>query len=136
MNTELNYKIVLFDGECNLCDRSINFIIAKDKKDAFRFATIQSDAGRSLLEQYQLDLNTSDSVLLIDKNRLFEKSTALLKIIRSLSGAYPLLYILIFLPKCFRDLFYDLVAKNRYKWFGKKDSCVIPRTDIEYKFLN
>lgn len=136
MISDVNHKIVLFDGLCNLCDRSVNFIILKDKKDRFRFAAIQSAIGQSLVLQYRIDPRRSDSVILIDNNKVFERSSAMLYISKYLSGGYPLLYFFILFPKWIRDGLYLYIAKNRYRWFGKKVSCMTPSIDKRYKFLS
>ncbi len=132
-----NKKLVLFDGVCNLCDNAVQFIIKHDKKDRFRFASLQSDLGKRLLEERGLDPDTIDSVVLIDPGvAYYRKSSAALEIARELSGGYSLLKNFLALPEGFRDLIYDLVANNRYKWFGKKEECMIPTPDLKQKFLD
>tara|TARA_R110002072_G_scaffold301557_3_gene481545 strand:- start:3470 stop:3874 length:405 start_codon:yes stop_codon:yes gene_type:complete len=130
-----NKKTILFDGVCNLCNGSVVFIIKRDKKDVFRFAAIQSDEGRELIKKHKIDTSKVDSILLIDGERYFSKSTAALKIARHLSGGYPLLYGFMILPRFFRNWVYDIIARNRYKWFGKKESCMIPTPELKSKFL-
>ena len=130
-----NKKIILFDGVCNLCNGSVVFIIKRDKKDLFRFAAIQSDEGRELIKKHKIDTSKVDSILLIDGERYLSKSTAALKIARHLSGGYPLLYGFMILPRFFRNWVYDIIARNRYKWFGKKESCMIPTPELKAKFL-
>lgn len=130
-----NHKIILFDGVCNLCNRSVNFIISKDSKDIFRFATLQSDIGMSLMSQHGINTTKTDSVILIDTNEYHERSSAILQIVKNLSGGYALLYFFIIVPKCIRDWGYDYIAKNRYKWYGKKDSCMVPTPELVSKFL-
>ncbi len=134
MNAE-NKKIILFDGVCNLCNNSVVFIIKRDKKDVFRFAAIQSDAGEKLIKKHTIDTSKTDSIILIDNNSYSVKSSAALKIAKHLKGGYPLLYGFIILPAFFRNWVYDIIAKNRYKWFGKKDSCMIPTPELKSKFL-
>lgn len=131
----LNKKTILFDGVCNLCNGSVVFIIKRDKKDLFRFAAIQSDEGQELIKKHKIDTLKVDSILLIDGERYFSKSTAALKIARYLSGGYPLLYGFMILPRFFRNWVYDIIARNRYKWFGKKESCMIPTPELKSKFL-
>lgn len=131
----LNKKTILFDGVCNLCNGSVVFIIKRDKKDLFRFAAIQSDEGQELIKKHKIDTSKVDSILLIDGERYFSKSTAALKIARHLSGGYPLLYGFMILPRFFRNWVYDIIARNRYKWFGKKESCMIPTPELKSKFL-
>jgi predicted DCC family thiol-disulfide oxidoreductase YuxK len=134
MNAE-SKKIILFDGVCNLCNNSVVFIIKRDKKDVFRFAAIQSDEGEKLIKEHNIDTSKTDSIILIEENKYSVKSTAALKIAKYLKGGYPLLYGFIILPVFFRNWVYDIIAKNRYKWFGKKDSCMIPTPELKSKFL-
>lgn len=135
MILDSSHKIILFDGVCNLCNRSVNFIISKDSKDIFRFATLQSDIGMSLMSQHGINTTKTDSVILIDTNEYHERSSAILQIVKNLSGGYALLYFFIIVPKCIRDWGYDYIAKNRYKWYGKKDSCMVPTPELVSKFL-
>jgi|SRR5690606_24902891 len=130
-----NKKVILFDGVCNLCNGSVVFIIKRDKKDVFRFAAIQSEEGQKLVEKYQIDTTKVDSILLLDGDRYYVKSTAALKIARHLKGGYPLLYGFMILPAFIRNWIYDIIARNRYKWFGKKESCMIPTPELKSKFI-
>lgn len=127
--------IILFDGVCNLCNSSVQFVIRKDKKKQFRFASLQSDAGEKLLSVYHLNRNGYDSFVLIDKGNAYVRSTAALKVAQKLSGAWKLLYIFIIVPAFIRNAIYNLIAQNRYKWFGKKDSCMIPSPELHSRFL-
>ncbi|MAP53838.1 thiol-disulfide oxidoreductase DCC family protein [Altibacter sp.] len=135
MSHEVAHKIILFDGVCNLCNSSVVFIIKRDKKDVFRFAALQSNVGMVLVNEHGIDTSKTDSIILIDGNRSFEKSSAALRIARELSGAYPLLYGFIIVPKFIRNWVYDYIAKNRYRWYGKKESCMIPTPELKSKFL-
>lgn len=128
-------NIILFDGVCNLCNSSVQFIIKRDPKGHFKFASIQSETGRSLLKQYGVDKEI-DSFILIEHQRIYLKSSAALRVCRNLNGLWKLLTILRILPSPFRDFFYDIIAKNRYKWFGKKESCMIPTKEMKKRFLN
>ncbi len=128
-------KIILFDGVCNLCNNAVVFIIKRDKKDVFRFAAIQSDEGEKLIKKHNIDTSKTDSIILIENDTYSVKSTAALKIAKHLKGGYPLLYGFIILPAFFRNWVYDIIAKNRYKWFGKKDNCMIPTPELKEKFL-
>jgi len=134
-NSSEKKSIILFDGMCNFCNTSVNKIIKYDKKNVFKFAAIQSDAGKKLLIELSIDILKIDSILLIENNTLFTKSTAVLKIAKQLSGLYKLSYAFIIIPLFIRDTIYDFIAKNRYKWFGKKESCMIPSTEVREKFL-
>ena len=132
-----NKKIILFDGVCNLCNNAINLIIEHDKKDVFRFASLQSDLGQKLVLERGIDPDILDTIILIEPGIVYyEKSTAALKIAKDLSGGYSFLQYFLFLPKFIRDGVYNLVASNRYKWFGKKDSCMIPTPELKGKFLD
>jgi predicted DCC family thiol-disulfide oxidoreductase YuxK len=128
-------KTILFDGVCNLCNGSVVFIIKRDKKDVFRFAAIQSEEGQQLIQKHNIDTSKVDSILLLDGVTYYTKSTAALKIARHLKGGYPLLYGFMILPRFFRNWVYDIIARNRYKWFGKKESCMIPTPELKAKFL-
>lgn len=130
-----NKKIILFDGVCNLCNGAVTFVIKRDKKNIFKFATLQSEAGTELLSNFKIDRSKLDSIILIDGDRFYSKSSAALYIARHLSGAYPLLFGFMILPKFFRDWIYDFIAKNRYRWFGKRESCMIPTPELAEKFL-
>ncbi|MAQ40837.1 thiol-disulfide oxidoreductase DCC family protein [Mesonia oceanica] len=136
--TELpeNKKIILFDGVCNLCNNAVNIIIDHDKNDVFRYASLQSQLGQQLTLERGIDTSKIDSIILIDPgNAYYIKSTAALQIAKHLSGGYRLLSNFLFLPESFRNLVYDFIAKNRYKWFGKKDNCRIPTPELKNKFL-
>lgn len=135
MNTEKKHKIILFDGVCNLCNSSVTFAIKRDKNDIFRFAALQSEIGMQLISKFKIDTSQTDSIILIEGNKYYEKSSAALHIAKHLSGGWPLLYGFIILPKFIRNAVYDFIAKNRYKWFGKKESCMIPTPELQAKFL-
>ena len=129
-------KIVLFDGVCNLCNGAVNFIIERDKNDLFRFASLQSETGQKLVSERGLDPFELDSVILIEPGiAYYRKSAAALEIVKHLSGGYSYLRYFSFLPESLRDGLYDLVANNRYKWWGKEESCKIPTPELEAKFL-
>ncbi|HET6225082.1 MAG TPA: thiol-disulfide oxidoreductase DCC family protein [Bacteroidia bacterium] len=127
--------IVLFDGVCNFCDASVNFIIRHDKKDYFRFAPLQSEKGKQLLQQFNVDTNELNTFILLENNKIYTRSTASLKVTRRLSGAYFLLYAFMLVPPFIRDAVYNLIAKNRYKLFGKKDNCMVPTPEVKDKFI-
>jgi predicted DCC family thiol-disulfide oxidoreductase YuxK len=130
-----NHHIILFDGICNFCNFWVNFIINRDKNDTYQFAALQSDSGQKLLQALKLNANDFDSLVLIINDKHFTKSTAALMISKNLKSMVKLLYPLIFLPEPIRDFFYDLIAKNRYKLFGKRDVCRIPTESDKEKFL-
>ena len=135
MTKEIEHKIILFDGICNLCNSSVKTIIKHDKNDTFRFAALQSELGLALITEHAIDTSQADSIILIDGGKLFMKSTAALIIAKDLSGAYPILYGFMIVPRFIRNWLYDLIARNRYKWFGKKDSCMVPTPKLKKKFL-
>jgi len=128
-------NIILFDGVCNFCDSSVNFIIDKDSKNIFKFAALQSEKGQEILDYFKLPKDDFDSFVLIEDNKIYKKSSAALKIANKLGGIWKILYPLIIIPKPIRDFFYNLIAKNRYKLFGKKDACRIPTPQFKEKFL-
>jgi predicted DCC family thiol-disulfide oxidoreductase YuxK len=135
MNKQAN-DIILFDGICNFCNFWVNRLMKFDKKFIFKFAALQSTVGKELLQQHLQNEIDLDSFILISDNKLSKKSTAALLIARKLGGAFILFYPLIFLPLSFRDFVYDIIASNRYKLFGKKDSCRIPSAKDRERFLN
>ncbi|PRX47342.1 thiol-disulfide oxidoreductase DCC family protein [Salegentibacter salegens] len=130
-------KIVLFDGVCNLCNGAVTFIIKHDKNDVFRFASLQSEIGKKLVAERGMDPEELDSIILIDPGvAYYRKSTAALEISRELSNGYSFLKNLLFIPESLRDGIYNFVANNRYKWYGKKESCMIPTPELKSKFLD
>jgi len=128
--------IILFDGVCNLCNGAVQFVIKRDKKKYFSFASLQSSEGRKLLEQYDLPLTDFNSFILIEHRQVYSGSNGILRVAKKLNGFWPLLYAFIIVPKFIRDRIYKWVAKNRYKWFGKKDTCMIPTPELRARFLN
>lgn len=128
-------NIIVFDGVCNLCNGAVTFVIKKEKGDRFRFAALQEEAGILLLDKYRIDPADTDSIVLVENGKAYVKSTAALKIARHLKGLYPLLYFFMIIPLPIRNWIYDLVARNRYRWFGKKESCMIPTAELKEKFL-
>ncbi len=132
-----NKKIILFDGVCNLCNQSVLRVIKLDKKDIFRFASLQSETGKKITEYLKIDISKTDSIILFEPNRAYYiKSSAALKIIGNFGGIWEVSKFLLVFPIFIRDLVYDIIAKNRYKWFGKKNQCIIPTSDLLSKFLD
>lgn len=127
--------VILFDGVCNFCDGAVNFIIARDTENYFKFAPLQSEIGGRLLAEHGIDKTVTDSVVLIEDGRVYTYSTAALRVARKLGFPWRLFYIFIFAPKFIRDFFYKLFAKYRYQMFGKKDECMLPTPDVRQKFL-
>lgn len=128
-------KIILFDGVCNLCNGVVQFIIKRDREQKFRFAPLQGKTGKKLLAEFGIDPADTDSIVLVDGDSHYVKSAAALRIAKDLNGIYPLLYSFIAVPGFLRDGVYDIVAKYRYRWFGKKESCMIPTIDLQSRFL-
>jgi predicted DCC family thiol-disulfide oxidoreductase YuxK len=127
--------IVLFDGVCNLCNSSVQFIIKRDSKLKFKFASLQSTVGQSLLVKYNLPTKEFNTLVLIRGNECFLKSSAVLQILRELDGGFKILYLFRYIPRPLRDLIYDSIAKSRYKVFGKRHSCLIPTPELSQRFL-
>jgi len=132
-----NKKIILFDGVCNLCNNTVLTIIKHDKKNTFLFSSLQSEAGKKITQQLGIDTQKTDSIILFEPTDSYTiKADAALKIMISFGGLWNLVKIAWLLPKKLRNIVYDFIAKNRYKWFGKKDSCMIPTPELNSKFLN
>lgn len=129
------YQIILFDGVCNFCNSSINFIIDHDPEKHFKFAPLQSDFGQKILRQFNKNTEDFDSVILLKNNQLYQKSAAALEITKHLSGFWKYLTIFRILPTFILNFFYDIVAKNRYRIFGKSDACRMPTPDLKERFL-
>jgi len=136
MNSSHNKPVILFDGVCNLCNTAVQLIIKKDLKEHYLFAPLQSDAGQRILLHNKLENLDLSTIILLENNKIYDKSTAALRITRRLSGGYSLLYAFIIVPKFIRDAVYKIIAKNRYKWFGKRAQCMIPTPSIKARFLN
>ena len=128
--------IILFDGVCNFCNRAVNFVIKRDKASVLKFATLQSDVSQKLLATDHLPANDLRSFVFIENNKIYTRSTAALRVCRYLNGLWPLMYGFIIVPKFIRDGIYNLISKNRYQWFGKKEECMIPTSGIRARFLN
>lgn len=131
----LDQPLILFDGVCNLCNSSVLFIIKRDSKEVFKFASLQSELGKALLQEFKLPATELNSVLLIDKGKFYNKSDAALNIARHLHGLWPMLYGLKIIPLFIRNGVYDWIAKNRYRWFGKKEACMIPTPELKSRFI-
>jgi len=129
------FSLILFDGYCNLCSGTVQFILKHDRKAKFCFASLQSENGKALLQKHQLPTDSFGTFVLVENNTVFTKSTAALRIVKSLSGMWPLLYVAIIIPRFLRDAIYNLVARNRYKWFGRRDSCWMPDSKWKDRFI-
>lgn len=128
-------RIILFDGICNLCNASVQFVIRHDTNEKFQFASLQSIAGQRISREFHLPQNDFASFVLIENGRAYTKSTAALRVCRFLDRPVNWLYGFIIVPAFLRDAIYALVARNRYKWFGKRDSCMLPNPQLEKRFL-
>ena len=128
-------RIILFDGVCQFCDKSVQFILKRDPNGKFSFSSLQSDTGIQLRKDYHIP-EELDSIILIEGEKYHSKSTAALKIVRELRGGWKWLYILIFVPQRIRDAVYDMVARNRLKWFGEKTACELPPPEVRKRFLS
>ena len=126
--------IVMFDGECNFCDSSVQFIIKRDPHGYFKFAALQSEAGMELKDKYGIS-NHIDSFILIEDERVYKFSDGALRVCKNLKGLWKYLYIFRLVPKPIRNSVYKFIATNRYRWFGKKESCMIPSPEVRSRFL-
>lgn len=132
-----NKKIILFDGLCNLCNSSVQFLIKRDSKDIFRFVSLQSELGKELLSKLPIAIQKTDSIILYESEAVFYyKSQAVFQTLKTLGGLFNCLLIFKLLPYSMCDVVYDYIAKNRYQWFGKKEQCLVPTSEIQSKFLN
>lgn len=134
--TNTESVIVLFDGMCNMCVRSVQFIIKRDNKDVFRFASIQSVIGQELIKRYSIDIKKNDSILVIKDEHIRYRSSAALYILVYLKTIWKILLVFYLIPAPIRDALYNLIAKKRYFWFGKKNKCMVPDSSISAKFLS
>jgi predicted DCC family thiol-disulfide oxidoreductase YuxK len=130
------FPIVLFDGVCNLCNGSVLFLIKKDKKNLLRFASLQSSVGQEILQKFNLPTTEFNSFVLVANERVYLRSSAALKTASYLGGLWLFFQIFWIVPKFVRDLVYDFIAKNRYKWFGKKSECMMPTPELKARFLD
>lgn len=129
-------NIVLFDGVCNFCNSTINFLIDRDSDHQLKFAPLQSEAGQALLKEYDLPTEDFESFVYISQGKVYQKSTAALQIAKKLNGAWKMLYAFVVIPGFVRNAVYTLIARNRYKWFGKKEACRIPSPEERARFLD
>ena len=128
-------RIVFFDGVCNLCDSAVQFIIRHDAKKKFKFASLQSEYAQKTIPQFVADPNFQ-SIVFKDGNHVFLRSTAALRIARQLDWPFPIFFVLIIIPPFLRNFVYRFIAKNRYRWFGKKESCMLPSSELKDRFLD
>jgi predicted DCC family thiol-disulfide oxidoreductase YuxK len=127
--------VILFDGVCNLCNASVQFVIKRDVKQKFRFASLQSDFAKNVLLQHHIS-DEIRTIVLLTNNRIYLRSNAVLEISRELNGLWSLIYIFKIIPRFFRDGVYNFISKNRYQWFGRIDTCWLPTPDLKSRFLD
>lgn len=128
--------VILFDGVCNFCNSAVNFAIKRDEKSLLKFAPLQSDEAKKLLASYNLSDQEMSSFVFIENKKSYTRSTAALRVCRHLNNLWPLMYGFIIVPKFIRDEIYNWIARNRYRWFGKKEICMVPTPEVRSRFLN
>ena len=128
--------VIFFDGLCNLCNGAVQFIIERDQKNTFHFASLQSEFAKAKLVNFDIDPTQLNSFILLENEAIYQRSTAALRVTKKLKGLWPLLYVFIVVPHFIRDGVYNYIAKNRYKWFGKKESCWLPTEELKNRFYN
>jgi predicted DCC family thiol-disulfide oxidoreductase YuxK len=136
MNEPQKHPVILFDGVCNLCSSSVQYVIKHDPRKIFRFASLQSAFAQKILSAYHLPVSNYNSFILINNNDIYTRSTAALLVAKELKGFVKLLYVFIIIPKFIRDAVYNIIAKNRYNWFGKKNECWIPTPELKSLFID
>ncbi|MEI6408881.1 MAG: thiol-disulfide oxidoreductase DCC family protein [Bacteroidota bacterium] len=130
-----SHPILLFDGVCNLCNASVQWVLLRDRKGVFRFAAQQSETGQAKLQQFGLSPEAYDTVVLIDGDRLYTRSDAALEVLNRLGGMYRLAIVFKIIPRFIRNAVYNWVARNRYRWFGKQEQCMLPRPEWKARFI-
>ena len=135
MKETKTHAVIFFDGVCNLCNSSVQFVIQRDHKDSFRFAALQSDLAKEKLSAADFSTGEMNTIVLMEGDQIYVRSTAALRIARKLSGLWPLLFGFIVVPTFIRDFCYELIAKNRYRIWGRSESCIVPTTELQQKFL-
>jgi predicted DCC family thiol-disulfide oxidoreductase YuxK len=133
---EIKNPVVLFDGVCNLCSYIVQFIIKRDKKKQYLFASLQGLFGQQVLKQFHQPGNQLNSFILLKDGKIFTQSTSALKVAKELSGLWKILYVFIIIPPFIRNAVYQFIASNRYKWFGKKNECWLPTSEISLRFID
>ena len=137
METDIEQKSILFfDGACNLCNGFVQFLIVRDPKAHFSYASLQSKLGQEFLQKAGLPTQELSTVILYDKGKFYTHSDVALRIVRRMPGLWPLLAVFSIIPKLIRDAIYNWIARNRYKWFGKKEQCMLPRPEWRSRFLS
>ena len=134
-NIPTDKPILLFDGVCNLCNHSIQFIIKRDPKSKIRFASLQSEVGQHFIKKYHLQSDELKTIILIENDNFYRRSTAVLRVSRYMSGLWPMASVFLIIPPFIRNGVYNWIANNRYQWFGKQDSCWLPTPELKMRFL-
>ena len=132
----MDNPIILFDGVCNFCNYWVTFAIKRDRKNKLKFTPLQGETAKQLLPQFHINPSSLSSVIFIDNGKAYTQSSAAIQICKHLDGGWKLFYALIIIPKFMRDGLYNIMARNRYKWFGKKESCMIPTPELKERFLD
>ena len=132
----MDNPIILFDGVCNFCNYWVTFAIKRDRKNKLKFTPLQGETAKQLLPQFHINPSSLSSVIFIDNGKAYTQSSAAIQICKHLDGGWKLFYALIIIPKFMRDGLYNIIARNRYKWFGKKESCMIPTPELKERFLD
>lgn len=132
----MKQSVILFDGVCNFCNAAVRLVIKRDKEKRYVFCSLQSERAKEFLKGYYIDSQSLLSFILVEDGKVYTKSTGALRVARHLSGLWRFLYPLIVLPKSIRDIVYTFIANNRYKWFGKREECMIPSKELRARFLD
>jgi predicted DCC family thiol-disulfide oxidoreductase YuxK len=127
--------VILFDGVCNLCNRTVQFILKRDKQSRFKFASLQGEFGQRTLARFGLPESSLNSFILLEGEKIYTQSTGALRVLLHLGGVWKILYAFIIIPRFIRDAVYNLIARNRYKWFGKRALCYLPTLNVQDRFL-
>jgi len=136
MQISASTPLILFDGLCNLCNSSVQFVLRHDKKKVFHFASLQGANGKEYLKKHKLPETQLNSFILVEGDVLYTRSTAALRVCKKLGGGWPLLYAAIWIPPFIRDGIYNWIAQNRYRWFGKRAACWVPTPELKSRFLD
>jgi predicted DCC family thiol-disulfide oxidoreductase YuxK len=132
----LPHPVILFDGVCNLCNKTVQFVIKHDKDRLYRFASFQSNFGREVLQYFNIKESKFETFILLENGKMYDRSSGALRVTKKLKGGWKMLYGFMFVPKFMRDAVYNVVARNRYKWFGKEESCWVPTPELKELFYN
>ena len=131
-----SHPVILFDGVCNLCSGSVQFVIKHEAKHHFRFASLQSNFGQKVLQKYKLPAADFDSFILLENDQVYTRSSAALRVVKKLNGLWSALYGFVIIPLFIRNAVYNYIAKNRYKWFGKQETCWLPTPELKELFID